>query len=108
MNSLSANQFSEVFSYLDYPEVLKFAVLNKRALAGSKREYMWQEKARKLWLFNNLHKYGGSWRELFKHKKAANVGMLRGQASDYHMVPLRGHTSYITGLASEGIFIVSG
>lgn len=108
MNSLSANIYTLIYSFLDYKDIVRASSSCRNAKIGAEKEVVWRELCLRRWIFCRVSKSMNSWKGVFIRRMRTHEGILRGTPQDYAMVACRGHTDYITSVLVVGDYVISG
>ncbi|XP_026532945.1 F-box/WD repeat-containing protein 12 isoform X2 [Notechis scutatus] len=100
--SLSLDCIIHLFSYLEVPDLLRVAQVNKAWNEAAETTFLWRNMCLKRWAFCNISVIPGmhSWKKYYLHRSNLESKMKSGQPSvDYTCKAIRGHNGVIYEMA---------
>ncbi|XP_063147881.1 F-box/WD repeat-containing protein 12 isoform X1 [Candoia aspera] len=100
--SLTLDCLTHLFSYLEVPDLLRSAQVNKAWNEAAGTTFLWRNMCLKRWAFCNISVIPGmqTWKKYYLHRSNLESKMTSGQPSvDYTCKALRGHNGVIHDMA---------
>ncbi|XP_039187440.1 F-box/WD repeat-containing protein 12 isoform X1 [Crotalus tigris] len=100
--SLTLDCIIHLFSYLEVPDLLRAAQVNKTWNEAAETTFLWRNMCLKRWAFCNISVIPGthSWKKYYLHRSKLESKMTSGQPSvDYTCKAIRGHNGVIYEMA---------
>nr|XP_020654127.1 F-box/WD repeat-containing protein 12 isoform X3 [Pogona vitticeps] len=100
--SLTVDCIIHIFSYLEVPELLLAAQVNKTWNEAAETTFLWRNMCLRRWAFCNISVIPGmqTWKKYYLHRSNLEHKMASGRPSvDYTCKALRGHKGVINAMA---------
>ncbi|XP_066472982.1 F-box/WD repeat-containing protein 12-like [Tiliqua scincoides] len=101
-DSLTLDCLAHVFSYLEAPDLLRAAQVNKTWNEAADTTFLWRNMCLNQWSFCNISVTPGmkTWKKYYLHRSKIEKGMLSGRpAVDYKCKAMREHEGRIHAMA---------
>ncbi|XP_053233730.1 F-box/WD repeat-containing protein 12 [Podarcis raffonei] len=100
--TLTLDCIIHLFSYLEPPDLLRAAQVNKTWNEAAETSSLWRNMCLRRWAFCNISVIPGmqTWKKYYLHRSNLEHKKISGRPSvDYTCKAMRGHTGTITGMA---------